>query len=309
MKRGAVIGLAVGAAVAVALAGAAVWWWLGSRSFTPEDTARAYLAALESGDYAAIDELRTTPLDDSIVADAFGGASAYISESRIEDVRAEGAAAVVTAEVELAGERRGLSFTLDLVDGAWVLSGDDLGALRATTALAGAPVGDSVWIGDALSPTGTDVAVLPAEYAVVAAPRGVLEGSTSAVVVSGEATAVDVEATLAPEATTAAQQQLDVYLDACTKPAAAVPAHCGLRVPWAADLSALDSIAFRIDERPALALSADASTFDATGGVVVATATGTPRGGGSGSFTYRADDWALRGSVKLTGDEMVLSVR
>jgi len=41
---------------------------------------------------------------------------------------------------------------------------------------------------------------------------------------------------------------------------------------------------------------------------VVATATGKTRDGGSGSFTYRADDWALRGTVAFQGNEMVLAV-
>ena len=71
----------------------------------------------------------------------------------------------------------------------------------------------------------------------------------------------------------------------------------------------LDGIAFRIEEHPVVALSEDAASFDATGGVIVATATGTTRGGESRAFTYRADDWALRGSVRFSGDEMILAVR
>ena len=56
-------------------------------------------------------------------------------------------------------------------------------------------------------------------------------------------------------------------------------------------------------------LSADATGFDATGGVIVATATGASRAGGPESFTYRADDWSVRGSVRFEGDQMVLAVR
>ena len=67
-------------------------------------------------------------------------------------------------------------------------------------------------------------------------------------------------------------------------------------------------MAFRIDQSPALTLSPDLRTFAATGGAIVATATGTTRAGGAGTFTYRADDWALRGTVCFTGDEMVLAV-
>ncbi len=92
-------------------------------------------------------------------------------------------------------------------------------------------------------------------------------------------TAVSLSPSPTPEATGAAQAQLDAYADACTQPATTVPPNCGLRVPWAADLTALSSLAFRIDQRPVLVLSADARTFAATGGVVVATATGTTREG------------------------------
>ena len=40
----------------------------------------------------------------------------------------------------------------------------------------------------------------------------------------------------------------------------------------------------------------------------MATATGTTRDGAEASFTYRADDWALRGTVTLTRDDMKLAV-
>ena len=103
--------------------------------------------------------------------------------------------------------------------------------------------------------------------------------------------------------------KLDAYADTCAKPAQAVPDQCGLRVPWAADLASLASIAFRIEAYPIVTLSADGRAFDAVDGRIVATATGTTRDGAPGAFTYQADDWALRGSVTFTGDEMVLAVR
>ena len=64
----------------------------------------------------------------------------------------------------------------------------------------------------------------------------------------------------------------------------------------------------RVVAPPVLALSADARSVAATGGIIVATATGTTRAGSTASFTYRADDWALRGTIAFTGDEMVLRV-
>lgn len=107
----------------------------------------------------------------------------------------------------------------------------------------------------------------------------------------------------------AMQEQLDAYADACAEPAASVPEHCGIVVPWAADLAELSGIAFRIEQYPVVALSADGRSFDATGGVLVATATGTTRDGTPGAFTYRTDEWALRGDVSARDDRTILSVR
>ncbi len=108
--------------------------------------------------------------------------------------------------------------------------------------------------------------------------------------------------------TTIAQDELDAYADACTREATEVPPHCGLRVPWAADLATLDRVVFRVEQYPAIALSSDERTFSATGGVVVATAYGTTPDGAPARFTYRDDDWSLRGLVTRAGDELVLSV-
>lgn len=308
MKRGTVVGLVVGVAVIVTIV-AGVWWFLG-RSPGPDDAARSYLVALESGDYAAIEALRVTPTDDPLVEQAFATASSRVTDARLVDVGdAHGGEVDVRAEVNLGGETRELAFTMQQVDGRWTLTGDDLVTLHASVALDGAPIGDSVRIGDALAPANTEVALLAAVYDVTAGPRGILSGTDSAAVMPGDPVEVEVEATLSPDATALAQEQLNAYLDQCTQPAAAVPTNCGIRVPWAADLTSLESIAFRVDERPALVLTADATGFDATGGVIVATATGASRAGGPGSFTYRADDWSVRGSVRFEGDQMVLAVR
>ncbi|WP_169581223.1 MULTISPECIES: hypothetical protein [Microbacterium] len=310
MKRRTAIGLAIAAAVAIvtAVTIALVAWGPAGGPDSPEGTARAYLDALAAGDGEAVDALRAEPLD-ALTAEAFAGASAYLTDPRVARASAQGESAAVQAEAEIAGERVDLRLTLESTDEGWRVVDGDLGSVRATTVLAGTPVGDAVWIGDALAPSASKVALLPAEYEVAAAPRGILTGSETIGVGPGAAVTVELDAALSPDAASIAQTQLDVYLDACAEPAPEVPDHCGLRVPWAADLTSLERIAFRIDERPVLALSADASTFDATGGVIVATATGAARAGGDGTFTYRADDWAVRGSVEFTGDEMVLSVR
>ena len=114
----------------------------------------------------------------------------------------------------------------------------------------------------------------------------------------------------APEDTTAAvQEKLDDYADACAAPATTVPAHCGIVVPWAADLAQLSAVAFRVETYPVVVLSADGRSFDATGGVLVATASGTTREGAPGSFTYRTDEWALRGDIAVEDGQTVVSVR
>ncbi|GAA5197308.1 hypothetical protein [Microbacterium jejuense] len=108
---------------------------------------------------------------------------------------------------------------------------------------------------------------------------------------------------------TAVQEQVDAYADACAEPAAAVPGHCGIVIPWAADLAQLTSVAFRVEQRPTVAISADGGSFAATGGVLVASVTGTTRDGVAATFTYRTDAWTLRGDIDDEGDRIVVSVR
>ncbi|GAA3628721.1 hypothetical protein GCM10022200_09110 [Microbacterium awajiense] len=302
MKRGAIIGLAAGAAALVVAAGAA-WWFLG-RPAGPDAAAQAYLDALAAGDAAgAIELLAASPGDDAETA--FAGAETYLAEPAViattEDDRG---GATVDVRFTLDGDEVMSSFDLTLDADGWRVDADGVGTLRADATL-----GDSVIVGGVLQPSSESAPLLPAVYPVTAAPRGIVDGSTSAIIVPGAAIDLAIEASLSADATALAQTRLDGYADGCAAPASAVPDNCGLRVPWAADLATLDAIAFRIEAHPIITLSPDATAFDAVGGEIVATATGTTRAGSTASFTYRADDWALRGSVLLTGDEMVLSVR
>lgn len=308
MKRGTLLGVLGGVVLLAVIAAVLVWWF--TRPQTAEAAARDYLRALEAGDLAAIEGMLPATADETMGA-AFASADAHVVDARVQQLTEDDGRATVRADAELDGERRELSFVLTSTDDGWTLTPESFAALRVEPTLGGVPGGgDAVWIGEALAPANTDIALLPALYVIEAAPHGILSGTAPAAVTSdGEVQVVALDTTVAPDAAALAQEQLDAYLDACTAPAKAVPDNCGLRVPWAADLSSLDEIAFRIDERPVLALSADGTRFDATGGVVVATASGTSRAGGSGSFTYRADDWALRGTIAFEGDEMVLAVR
>lgn len=302
MKRGAVIGIVVGAVVLVA-GGAGAWWAL-SRPPSPADTARAYLAALEKGDAkAALDLTDATDGARAQAEAAYAGATARLADSTVKQTSETAGTATVSVVYTLGGAEVSADLTLH-DDGGWTIA-DGLGTITPTTTL-----GRAVTIGGtAVVTSGDTVELLPARYDVVATPAGILTGSTTADAAPGVETAVAVEASLDPGAAAVVQAQLDAYAQTCAKPATAVPPNCGLKVPWGADLSALKSLAFRIEKTPQVALAADASSFDATGGVVVATARGTARGGGEGVFTYRSDDWALRGSLSFDGAQLVLAVR
>jgi hypothetical protein len=301
MKRGAVLGIVLAGTVVV---GAGLAWWLLSRPPGPDETARAFLEALAAGDGDRALALAEPPAGDVDIATALGGASAYLTDPAVVGVeKIDDGAARAAVTFTLDGEDRSVSFGLVERDGGWIVAADAFGALSATTTL-----GEAVLAGGVPVRAGSEVALLPAVYPVQAAPEGVLTGAMTVAVLPGETTTAEVAASVSPEATRLAQEQLDAYAGECTTTASAVPPHCGLRVPWAADLATLDSIAFRVEALPQVALSPDLRTFAATSGIVVATATGTTRDGGSASFTYRADDWALRGTIALSADEMQLAV-
>jgi hypothetical protein len=297
-----VIGIA--AAVAVLVAAGGVLAWLLSRPPSAEAVAEDYLRALSEGDFARIEGLLVDGSAPPAAETAFSGASEYISDYSFDLEDGGSGTRTARAEVTLDGDRAIVDFVLTEQDGRWKVGADALAEVTIHTS-----IGDSARIGGVLVPTAEPVPLLPAVYPVSAAPAGLVAGESSAVVTNTEPVAVTVAATLSPDAAPAAQEQLERYADTCAQPAEKVPEHCGLRVPWGADLSTLSAITFRIDAYPAVTLAEDGREFAATGGDIVATATGTTRDGGQGAFTYRADDWALRGSITFTGDEMVLAVR
>ncbi|WP_243073543.1 hypothetical protein [Microbacterium sp. SS28] len=300
MKRWLLVGLA---AAAVVLAGLALWWAF-SRPLGPEQTAQAFLEALEQGDGERALELAETPPGSELDrAGALAGADELIADPRVESVEQIDGGAKAVVSFELDGEERTADFSLVETGDGWRVAGDAFGTLAATST-----IGDLVTAGGVPLATGVEVALLPALYPLAAAPAGILDGSASALVLPGTASEVTVEASISPQATALAQEQLDAYAEECAQQTDRVPAHCGMKVPWGADLAALSSIAFRIDTLPQVSLSPDLTSFVATGGVIVATATGTTREGAESSFTYRADDWALRGSVELSAEGMELRV-
>lgn len=308
VRRGAIVGIVAGAVALVAAAG--VTWWLLSRPPSAEDAARAYLDALTAGDAEAIAAMM--PDDDaaSTATDAFAGAVTYIEEPQLGDVQQDGdGLARATAAVTLGDEDRTVSFGLQEDDGRWMLTPDSLAELTVEATIPPRTSLAAVRVGDALVPTAAPILVLPAVYEVAATPAGIVAGSSTVAVSTDRPAQATVAASLSPDATARAQEQLDAYAAMCTEPASGVPEHCGIVVPWAADLAALDRIAFRVEQSPVVHLAEDASGFDATGGALVATVTGTTHDGTAGSFTYRTDEWALRGSMRFEGDDLLLLVR
>lgn len=305
MKRGAVVGIIAGSVAVALVAGGAAWWFL-TRAPSADAAASEYVAALAAGDYARVaallpDELRDAD-DAAAIEQAFAGASAYIDAGAVTKDSEAKASAAFTAEVTLGAETTTLAFTLELNDGEWQLTGDHLAAASVTTTL-----GTQVRIGDAVVDAG-DVTLLPAEYPVVAAPTAILAGESTLIATTEAPASVKVDASLAPDADAAVQAQLDSYLATCTAAAAAIPSGCGIRVPWGADLAAVTGFAYRIETAPTVALAPDARAFEATGGDLVITATGTTREGATASFTYRDTAWSVRGVVGFDAEGIVLSV-
>ncbi|QKJ19053.1 hypothetical protein [Microbacterium hominis] len=301
MRRAAVIGIV---AVAILAAAGGIAWWVLSRPAAPDATARAFVEALAAGDGgAAAALLEQAPAPETL--DAFGGATAYIDEPMVTGVgAAEGEPVAADVTFVLDGAQHDARLGLVETAAGWAVAANSLASLTASTAL-----GDAVRVGGVLVPAGEPIDLLPGVYPVVAAPDAALVGSAAAVALPGEQVAAAVTPTLAPGALADAQSDLDAYADSCTRAAAEVPDACGIRIPWAADLARVTSITYRIEAYPTLVLADDLSGFDATGGVLVATATGVDHDGADASFTYATQDWTLRGDVDFRGDEMVLAVR
>lgn len=303
MKRRTIAGIVIGAVAAGAIALGA-WWFLAQPS-GPEATARSYFDALAAGDgEKAMALLSERPADDIDRADALGEAEGRLTQVAVTEIAEKGKGrAEASVTYSLDGAPHDATVTLVETADGWRVGSDALGAVRPQTNL-----GDHVFVGGAFVPADADTPLLPALYGVKAAPMNILSGTAKTAVTVGGTSDVAVEASVSADAVATAQEQVDLYAQRCAAPAEAVPPRCGIRVPWAADLATLTSIAFRIEKTPQLTLAPDLQTFAATDGVIVATATGTTRDGAEASFTYRADDWALRGTVTLTRDDMKLVV-
>lgn len=303
MKRATAIVLSVAAGVLVA-AGAVVIWLL-LRPSGAEATARAYLDALAAGDpTGAVAVMDVEPADAEQLRLAFGGAIERIEDAVVDGTDEDGDRAMARVSFSLSGQPVTATLPLIQVGAVWLVSDGGLGRIAVTTT-----IGDAAAVGAVIVPAGKAVPLLPARYEVFAAPVGILEGSTTASVAPGTTASADLEPTLAESATETAGAQVRTYLDSCTVPANAVPQNCGIQVPWAADLASIETVRFAIETAPTLAFGTDLQSFASTDGVLVATVTGVTRDGTAASYTYRSENWAVRGTVIFTGNELVLAVQ
>lgn len=288
-----------GLVAAVAVAGA-VWWGLSAlRSPTAEEAALAYLQALESGDPEAVAATGTRASDAALTA--FAGATSTIQDAEVTDVREGDGGASATVRFRLDGDEHEADLRLTPGSGGWVVDDSGLGALRSTTT-----IGTAVQVGDAVLPVEQDAALLPGVYPVTAAPRTLLTGTAEVVVLPGDDATAGVTAELRPEATEAAQAQLEAYLTSCTADGTVVPENCGVRIPWGTEFREISDIAFRVERFPAVLLTPTAFTAD--DGILEATVTGTGQDGAARTVTYRSTAWSVRGGVDITADGLALTV-
>ncbi len=290
------------AAVAALGVGVAVFWLL--RPPQIQDAAHDWLDALASGDVhtltAMTNDSRVPPDTRRLALDAFAGASDRIADPVVQRISDDGS---VHATARLGTASVDVHFTLTRAGHGYQV-GDFLGTLTVDPTL-----GAAVRVGDATVPAHTAVAVLPAQYPVRALPDAVLDGAQTVAVTDAQPVTVTLPVTLGTRGQAVLQTQLETYEDRCAASTDHVPAACGLRVPWAADLRTLDALAFRIDTRPTLHLDPEHGRFAATGGVITATARGTGFDGRAASHTYRTEDWALRGEIVFSGATVQLAVR
>ncbi|WP_300593056.1 hypothetical protein [Microbacterium sp.] len=302
MKRGPLIAVVAAGVVLLAVAGLVLW--LLQRPPGPQAVAEDYLRALAGGDAeTALDLVASDSLDPSMIEAAFAGATATISDAEVTGVIEDGETATASITYTLDSTSGSGELMLQQTPTGWKVAPDGLGTVTITSAL-----GDAAAIGTAVFGVNEPVVLLPALYQIDAAPVGILTGALTVAVAPGSAATAALQPQLSDTALETASAQVQAYVDACTAPADAVPENCGIRVPWAADLATLTSLSFRVETAPTLAFAEDLSSFAATGGVLVATASGTTRDGSAGTFTYRTDDWSLRGGMAFTGNQLVLSV-
>lgn len=301
----------IGGAAGILLIAAALWLWpSSSQPPSAEEAAVRYLRALESGDPTTV---ANTGVDVSAAAlHAFEAATGLVEDAEVTailiddgstDDRSAGDRRKASAEISfvLDDAERMATLSLVFVDGRWIVDDSGLGTMTASSTL-----GRFVAIGEQTFPTQKKTVLLPASYPVGAAPTALLNGQSPLIVLPGDHVELVVEASMRPEATVAAQQQLDDHLTSCTAPASTAAERCGVRIPWGTEFRAVSEFRYRVEQLPVMTL--EGTGFRAGGGVLVATVTGTGHDGTERMTTYRNESWSVRGGVSFAADDLVLSV-
>ena len=287
--------------LAVLVAGGFATWWFVLRTPGAEEVALEVFRALESGDAERVERAGVEVPD--AAAAAFGEALALIAEPSVRSASETEDRAEVVVAFRLDGDSFASTVALRKVEGRWVPDAADV----LGTVVPHVEPGAGAAIGFTVLPNDEPSTLLPAVYLATAAPSAILAGEQRIEVFpGGPAGSIVLDAEVRPDAAAIAQAHLDDYLDACTQPAASVPANCGIRVPWGADLASLEGIRFRIDRLPVLELTEQG--FIARGGELVATATGRSHSGRAATSTYRSTDWGVQGDILFEPEGIVLRV-
>lgn len=288
-----------GAAVVGVLVAAGLLWWLLPRPQSAGDAALELFHALAAGDATRVTGAGA-PLTDA-VRDAFAEADERISDPVL--LKADVSDQVATVEIgyHLGDDEHSSTLTLHRDGQGWTVAEDTVfGSVRAS-----APWSTDAAIGEVPLPLDEEVVLLPAIYPLRAGPAELFI-ETAVAVTAGGAQEVTLSPDLQGGALTLLQQQLDDYLDLCTAGGGSVPAQCGIRIPWAADIASLTQITYRVESYPVIAL--DLPGFRGQGGVLMATARGTGHDGQQKVVTYRTDQWGVRGDVEISADTLILAV-
>ncbi|OCG76519.1 hypothetical protein [Microbacterium sediminis] len=276
-------------------------WWASSRGPDARDVAEQYLAALEEGDVSALRRVTGASIEDPAIQ-AFAQASSYVADATLEGVQTSGDRATARASVTLGGETHTFESPMERSDGVWRM-GDVI------TVTAEPSIGDTVAIGELSFAAGEPIRLYPAQYELTSLPGEVLDGSATVTALPGaDPAAVEVPQTFVDEAQEVVQERLAAHAEECAAATDAIPEACGIVVPWPADLREFRGVAFTIDHLPWVEIDTEAMTFAATGGSLTAAVTGIAHDGSEETFTYRADDWTLRGTMEVADGRLVLSV-
>jgi hypothetical protein len=291
---------------------------INSSQYGPEATARNYLTAISQGKASTANKLVDPGVSKGAAAllsdDVLKESKALMKNPKVTDVSTRGD----SANVEL-------TYSIDgtVYDGNLQLSKDGKQGVFFDKWKIDKPLLASVYVytteGNMVSVNGNDVdfgksyelAAYPAAYEIGAPESSFFEAEAQTFVAATGSKAVydsiDLELTPTQELTDAVQEKVNEYLDTCATQTVPNPENCGLRSLYYFDFSGEPSFSYKVDKYPEITVDETGTYFDATKGKVTGTATGElSYPGGQGSAVYTWDDWTVRGSIVIDGDEVTI---